>query len=128
MTIELQIQIEIAASFIWRILQNKTLATLGPVSSEIDKSDGQINIYAQETPSSLIISVYDNGVGMTSDYLTKLFDISQINLTLGSAEEKGTTLGLLLSKEFVEKHGGKIWIESDKGKGNEIKFTLPGFS
>jgi|WetSurMetagenome_2_1015567.scaffolds.fasta_scaffold37943_2 PAS domain S-box-containing protein len=87
--------------------------------------DGQINITARETPSDLIISVWDNGSGISPDYLKKLFDISQIHSTLGVAEEKGTTLGLLLCKEFVEKHGGKIWVESDKISGNEIKFTLP---
>jgi len=90
--------------------------------------DGQINITAQETPSNLVISVWDNGSGISPDYLKKLFDISQIHSTLGVAEEKGTTLGLLLCKEFVEKHGGKIWVEGDKINGNEIKFTLPVYS
>lgn len=88
-------------------------------------SDGQINIYAQETPSNVTISVWNTGTGLTPDYLTKLFDISQIHTTLGAAEEKGTTLGLLLCKEFVEKHGGEIWVESENGKDCEFKFTLP---
>jgi signal transduction histidine kinase len=49
---------------------------------------------------------------------------------LDKAEEKGTTLGLILCKEFVEKHGGKIWAESSNvnGKGIEFKFTIPVFS
>jgi PAS domain S-box-containing protein len=88
-------------------------------------TDGQININAKETPSNVTISVWNNGTGITPDYLTKLFDISQIHSTLGAAEEKGTTLGLLLCKEFVEKHSGEIWVESANGKGCEFKFTMP---
>jgi PAS domain S-box-containing protein len=97
------------------------------VSSAIKFSDndGQIDIYAQETSSNVIISVRDNGMSKSPEYLARLFDISQIHTTLGSTEEKGTTLGLLLCKEFVEKHDGKIWVESKKNKGNEFKFTLP---
>jgi PAS domain S-box-containing protein len=87
--------------------------------------DGQIHISAQQTSSNVTISVLDNGIGISPDYLTKLFNISEIHTTLGSAEEKGTTLGLFLCKEFVEKHGGKIWVESKNGKGSEFKFTLP---
>jgi PAS domain S-box-containing protein len=89
--------------------------------------DGQIDIIAQQTPSNVVISVLDNGITISPDYLTKLFDISQIQSTLGEVEEKGTTLGLLLCKEFVEKHGGSISVRSENGKGNEFKFTLPIF-
>jgi len=88
-------------------------------------SNGQINIYAQETSSDTIISVHYEGITITSDYLTKLFDFSQIHSTLGVPEEKGTTLGLLLCNEYVEKHGGKIWVEGDSGNSCEFKFTLP---
>jgi signal transduction histidine kinase len=89
---------------------------------------GQISIAAKQTPSSVTISVSDNGIGITHDNLTKLFNISEIHTTLGSAEEKGTTLGLLLCKEFVEKHGGRIWVESKQGQGSDFIFTLPVFT
>jgi two-component system sensor histidine kinase/response regulator len=67
-------------------------------------------------------------VGIDSEYVTKLFDITQVNTALGEAAEKGTTSGLLLCKEYVNKHGGEIWVKSDRGKGCTFKFTLPLFN
>jgi PAS domain S-box-containing protein len=94
---------------------------------EFTNKDGQISISAQKTSSDITISILNNGLEITSDYLTKLFNISEIHSTLGKVEEKGTILGLLLCKEFVEKHNGKIWVESsNNGKASEFKFTLPG--
>ena len=75
--------------------------------------------------SNVTISVSDNGVGIPADNLSKLFDISEVLSTKGTAGEKGSGLGLLLCKEFVEKHGGEIWAESKIGIGSEFKFTLP---
>ena len=86
---------------------------------------GTINISAEQTPSTTTISVSDNGVGMSPDNIAKLFDIVQVQTTIGTADEKGTGLGLLLCKEFVEKHGGRIWVESEVGIGSNFKFTSP---
>lgn len=86
---------------------------------------GAININAEENPENITISVSDNGIGIAPDDLTKLFNISEVLSTKGTANEKGTGLGLLLCKEFVEKHGGKIWVESEVGKGSDFIFTLP---
>jgi signal transduction histidine kinase len=90
--------------------------------------NGAININATQTHSNATISVSDNGIGIAPDNLTKLFDIAQVLTTKGTAEETGTGLGLLLCKEFVEKHGGKIWVESEVGKGSDFKFTMPIFT
>ena len=89
---------------------------------------GTININAEENSGNVTISVTDNGVGIKPDNLTKLFDISQVLSTKGTAEETGTGLGLLLCKEFVEKHGGKIRVESEYGRGSEFIFSLPTLS
>ena len=89
---------------------------------------GAIKINAEVNPGNVTISVSDDGIGIDPDHLTKLFDISQVMTTTGTAKETGTGLGLLLCKEFTEKHGGKIWVESVYGKGSDFKFTLPTFT
>ena len=89
---------------------------------------GAINISAEENSENVTISVSDNGTGIPPDNLSKLFDISEVLTTKGTAKETGTGLGLLLCKEFVEKHGGKIWVESEYGKGSDFKFTMPIFT
>jgi signal transduction histidine kinase len=86
---------------------------------------GAINITAEQTQSDVTISISDSGIGIPPENLAKLFDISEVMTTKGTAKETGTGLGLLLCKEFVEKHGGKIWVESEIGKGSDFKFTLP---
>ncbi len=88
-------------------------------------ADGHIDITAHQTSSDVIISVLDNGSGIKPDYLERMFRLEEITQTLGEEEEKGATLGLFLCKEFVEKHGGKIWVESVNGHGSLFKFSLP---
>jgi len=77
-------------------------------------SNGEIKINAEQDKDKVIISVSDTGVGIKKDKLQKIFDINEKTSTVGTAKEKGSGLGLLLCKEFVEKHGGEIWVESDK--------------
>jgi PAS domain S-box-containing protein len=89
------------------------------------KPGGHIEIEAGLTESELLVVVSDNGVGINQSRIKNLFDISKIETTSGTSNEKGTGLGLLLCKEFVEKHGGRIWVESTEGKGSQFKFTLP---
>ncbi len=89
---------------------------------------GTISITAKQIDSNITISVSDNGIGIAPDNLVKLFEMSEVITTKGTAKETGTGLGLLLCKEFVEKHGGKIWVESEVGKGSNFKFTMPIFT
>jgi PAS domain S-box-containing protein len=71
------------------------------------------------------ISILDNGVGMDEEKIKTLFNISSNTSSFGTENEKGSGLGLVLCKEFVEKQNGKIWVESAVGKGSNFKFTLP---
>ncbi len=67
----------------------------------------------------------DNGVGIPKDIQSKLFSISENTSTIGTEDESGTGLGLILCQEFVLYHKGSIWINSEVGKGSEFKFTIP---
>lgn len=89
-----------------------------------DKGGG-IWINAEESDNCVTISVSDNGIGIKPENLPMLFNNSQIFTTRGTSDESGTGLGLLLCKEFIERHGGRIWAESKYGKGCEFRFTLP---
>jgi signal transduction histidine kinase len=62
---------------------------------------------------------------MTKEIMKQLFRIDADISTRGTEDEKGTGLGLFLCKDFVEKHGGKIWVESESGKGSVFSFSLP---
>lgn len=87
--------------------------------------NGNINIYTEKDHKNVIIIVSDNGIGMDNESQSKLWDFTNTVSTTGTADEKGTGFGLILCKEFVEKHYGKIWVESELGKGADFKFTMP---
>jgi signal transduction histidine kinase len=86
---------------------------------------GSISILSQEEDLFHQIIVIDNGVGMNPEQLETLFTAHANVSTQGTANEKGTGLGLMLCKEFVEKNGGNIWVESEEGKGSSFYFTFP---
>lgn len=72
-----------------------------------------------------IFSVTDTGIGIPSENITKIFDISLHQSAPGTNDEKGTGLGLMLCKEFVEQHGGTIGVESTPGHGSTFRFNIP---
>jgi signal transduction histidine kinase len=86
---------------------------------------GEVTINATELKQFVEISVEDTGIGITQKDRKELFRRNEIHTTRGTNNESGTGLGLILCKEFVEKHGGTIRIESEPGKGSRILFTLP---
>jgi signal transduction histidine kinase len=86
---------------------------------------GEVLIEGREKETEWLISVKDNGIGMKPEVLRILFDKTAPYTTRGTANEKGTGLGLILCKEFVEKNGGRIWVESSEGNGSTFYFTLP---
>ncbi|MFA7326129.1 MAG: hybrid sensor histidine kinase/response regulator [Candidatus Kapaibacterium sp.] len=87
--------------------------------------ESSIVIAAESSDQMVVISVKDNGVGMSNTDKDKLFKKSIIHTTLGTNNEKGTGLGLLLTKEMVEKNGGQIWFESELGKGTTFFVSFP---
>lgn len=94
-------------------------------SIKFTEEGGKVEVTTEYGPKkSLIVMIKDNGIGMSSDQMEKLFDTSTLYTTRGTANEKGTGLGLRLCKEFVERMGGNIWVESVEGKGSTFKFTI----
>lgn len=87
---------------------------------------GKVDIAANLLPDRFIeISVADTGIGMDREMLDKLFRLDGKVNREGTEGEASTGLGLILCKEFIEKQGGKLWVESEVGKGSVFYFTLP---
>jgi len=86
---------------------------------------GSIYISAEIKPDGTEITVADNGIGMDKKTQESLFHIDTTTTTTGTANEKGTGLGLIICKEFIEKHNGWIQVESEQGKGSKFIFNLP---
>ncbi|HMN16797.1 MAG: PAS domain-containing sensor histidine kinase [Ignavibacteriota bacterium] len=87
--------------------------------------NGEINITSDKCEDMICFSVKDNGVGMDAKQKTLLFEMNKSFTTPGTTNEKGSGLGMILCKDFIEKHGGKIWVESSVGNGSEFFFTVP---
>ncbi|MCX6271052.1 MAG: tetratricopeptide repeat-containing sensor histidine kinase [Bacteroidetes bacterium] len=86
---------------------------------------GSVKIIAIGTNREIRIEVHDKGIGIKPEETGKLFKINEKASTLGTNAETGTGLGLILCKEFVERHGGRIWVESQADAGSEFIFTIP---
>lgn len=88
--------------------------------------NGSITIASNDLNKDTVqVSIIDTGIGIEPERIDKIFRIAETSSTEGTEGEKGSGLGLILSKEFVEKHGGKIWVESSPGAGTTFYFTLP---
>lgn len=86
---------------------------------------GNVNLEARTNNDIIEISVTDNGIGIDNQVLNTLFKSASAYSTMGTSNEKGTGLGLMVCKEFAELNGGIIWVESEQGKGSRFTFTLP---
>ena len=82
-------------------------------------------VYFYKDNEFVEISVKDSGVGVSIEKQNHIFTTKGYNSTLGTSNESGTGFGLLLCKEFIDIHGGKIRIISEPGADSEFKFTLP---
>jgi signal transduction histidine kinase len=113
--------------FVDRNMVNTILRNLITNAIKYTHKAGTIKVMAIQVDHQAFISVIDNGVGIDPGMIGKLFKISEKISTAGTEKETGTGLGLLLCKEFVEKHGGQIEVRSELGKGSEFIFSLPLF-
>ncbi len=86
---------------------------------------GRVSVLLSGSDGTNEICIEDTGIGISEEKLGKLFKIENVTKSEGTAGEKGTGLGLVLCKEFVERHGGKISVESEVGKGSKFILTLP---
>ncbi|BAX81901.1 sensor histidine kinase [Labilibaculum antarcticum] len=84
-----------------------------------------LELKSYKMKGDVVVQVSDQGVGMTEKQLNQLFKIDAVSSSEGTANETGTGFGLMLSKEFVELNGGKIWAESVKDKGTSFFFSIP---
>ena len=88
-------------------------------------SGGKVETNAVSDQGMIKFTISDNGVGMNEETRDRLFSVDTNTSTIGTAKENGSGLGLILCKEFVERHGGKIWVEGETGKGSIFYFTIP---
>jgi signal transduction histidine kinase len=85
---------------------------------------GSVDVSATQSNGKVTVSVADTGPGIAAEDLDRIFEEFQQTET-GASQSEGTGLGLALSKRFVEMHGGRIWCDSELGKGSTFQFTLP---
>lgn len=104
-------------NFIFRNLMNNAI--------KFSNRGGKIEVMVESDEQMMYCTVKDNGVGMNADTVNKLFKIEHSVQMDGTANEKGTGLGLILCKEFVEKNNGSIRVESKEDKGSAFTFALP---
>jgi signal transduction histidine kinase len=96
-------------------------------SIKFTNEGGEVKVTAKEKGDLIEVIVSDNGVSISEEDIDKLFRIDVHHTSIGVTAEKGTGLGLVLCKEFVEKNGGRIWVESELGRGSDFKFTVPKY-
>jgi len=114
-----------ATVFADRLLVSTILRNLISNAIKFTHPNGEIKLTAKQQENQLIVSVCDNGIGIKKEDQKKLFLMEESFSKIGTQNEMGTGLGLLLCKEFVEKHGGIIWVESTPDIGSTFYFTLP---
>lgn len=108
-----------------KAMLNTILRNLISNAIKFTPTGGTIIISAEQNQNEIMVKISDNGIGIEKNALDKLFRLDGSFSTPGTNNEKGTGLGLILCKEFIEKHKGRIWVESEKRKGSKFCFTLP---
>ncbi|MFC3799205.1 ATP-binding protein [Cohnella sp. GCM10012308] len=88
--------------------------------------DGSVRVDARLSEDMVVVSVRDSGIGMSEEQVRRLFEEKQLSSLPGTSGEKGSGLGLLVSRQFVLRSGGTIWAESSPGQGSVFYFTMRG--
>lgn len=104
---------------------SSTIRNLITNAIKFTQKNGTVSLKITKENKHILFTIQDTGVGIAPESLKKIFSIHKDASTLGTVNEKGTGLGLLLCKEFVEKHNGSIWAESELNKGSSFKFSIP---
>lgn len=116
---------EAISVFADRNMLKTIIANLLSNAIKFTRNNGIIDIYVKQNHLNTVLEVSDNGIGIKPEILPTLFEKSKTYSTDGTAAEKGSGLGLSLCNEFVEAHNGKIWVESEYGKGSKFSFSIP---
>jgi PAS domain S-box-containing protein len=94
-------------------------------ATKFSAEGSRITIEAGKIESNMVISIVDEGIGMNAEIQKRLFNRFYQAANGTSGKSRGTGLGLSICKGIVEAHGGKIWVESELGKGSKFSFSLP---
>jgi signal transduction histidine kinase len=86
---------------------------------------GTINVSAKDDGDYVLMEISDTGIGIPPEELPKIFDEFYRATNAKKIEKDGTGLGLSIAKQIIERHGGRIWVESNEGSGTTFRFTLP---
>ncbi len=110
--------------FVDKEMIKTTLRNLLSNAIKFSYRNSTIEIRVSEQNSNLLFEIKDSGVGIEKELLSEIFKTTSNNVKEGTENEKGSGIGLSLCKEFVEKHGGQLWVESKLGEGSTFAFTI----
>jgi signal transduction histidine kinase len=108
-----------------RDMINSVIRNLVTNALKFTDKDKKVEIKVKPLEEKIAVSIVDEGVGIPPENMDKLFRIDEKFKSTGTAGEKGTGLGLIICREFVEKNGGEIKVESQPGQGTTFSFTIP---
>jgi len=108
-----------------RDMINSVIRNLMTNAVKFTDKDKSVEVRVQTKEQDIEISIVDEGIGIPEENMEKLFRIDEKFKSTGTAGEKGTGLGLIICREFVEKNGGEITVESTPGQGTTFSFTIP---
>lgn len=121
MTVTLSQECEVVAD---EVMLSTVVRNLLSNALKFTPEQGEVRIETRVYDSMVIVMIADSGVGIPPVYRDGLFTLAGVT-TLGTREEKGTGIGLVLCREFVERNGGAIWVESEEGAGSKFSFSVP---